>query len=236
MSTDLYVSGAYLERNPDWHVRESPWKASQVARMLGDHELNPRTVCEVGCGVGEVLAQLQLQLEPQCELSGYEVSPIAFARAQERANERLQFKLADLRHETGVHFDLLLVLDVLEHVDDYIGFLSDLRSRASFTIMHIPLDLSVQTVLRRGALSKRRDLYGHLHYFTKETALRTLKDAGYRIIDARYTDHPIVFGGTREQRMLKVPRRLGFALNQDWAARMLGGFSLLVLATAATDD
>ncbi len=236
MSTDLYVSGAYLERNPDWHVRESPWKALQVAQVLREHQLNPRTICEVGCGVGEVLAQLQHHLDEHCELWGYEVSPVAFARAQERANERLQFKLADLRHDADSRFDLLLVLDVLEHVDDYIGFLSDLRTRSRFTLMHIPLDLSVQTVFRRGALSKRRDLYGHLHYFTKDTALRTLEDAGYKVIDARYTDNPIVFGGTREQRMLKVPRRLGFALNQDLTARVLGGYSLLVLAAAATAD
>lgn len=230
MSNDLYVSGAYLERNPGWHVRESPWKASQVAQILGDHEIEPHSICEVGCGVGEVLAQLQEKLAPDCQFWGYEVSPIAFSRAQERANDRLHFNLADLREDLDTHFDLLLVLDVLEHVDDYLGFLSDLRTKATFTLMHIPLDLSVQTVFRPGALSKRRDLYGHLHYFTKDTALRTLKDAGYRILDARYTDHPIVFGGTREQRMLKFPRRVGFALNQDWTARLLGGYSLLVLA------
>ncbi len=236
MSDDLYVSGAYLERNPDWHLRESPWKAAQVARMLREHDIHPQTLCEVGCGVGEVLAQLQNQLDTDCDLWGYEVSPIPLSRAQDRANERLHFKLADLRQESDAHFDLLLVLDVLEHVDDYLGFLSDLKSRARFTLMHIPLDLSVQTVLRRGALAKRRDLHGHLHYFTKDTALRTLEDVGYHVLDAHYTDHPIVFGGTREQQMLKIPRRVGFALSQDWTARLLGGYSLMVLAEAATAD
>ena len=29
---------------------------------------------------------------------------------------------------------------------------------------------------------------------------------------------------------MKLPRRALFALNQDWAARLFGGYSLLVLA------
>jgi SAM-dependent methyltransferase len=226
-----YVNGAYLERNPDWHARESPWKARQVAKMLHEHGMEPNTVCEVGCGVGEVLAQLQGYLDEGCQFWGYDVSPVAISMAQGRANPRLQFRLADLREETDAHFDLLLIMDVVEHVSDYLGFLSDLKPRANRAIIHIPLDLSVQTVFRRDALTKRRDLHGHLHYFTKQTALRTLEDVGYRIVDVRFTDHPMVFAGTRWQEVLKIPRRIGFRLHQDWTAQVLGGFSLLVLAT-----
>ena len=31
---DMYKSGEYLEKNPTWHVEESPWKARQIMRML----------------------------------------------------------------------------------------------------------------------------------------------------------------------------------------------------------
>lgn len=34
MLEQLYTSGEYLEKNPTWHVEESPWKAKQVIRML----------------------------------------------------------------------------------------------------------------------------------------------------------------------------------------------------------
>lgn len=54
-------------------------------------------------------------------------------------------------------------------------------------ILHIPLDLSVQTVLRKNGLVKRRDLYAHLHYFTKDIALRTLDELGYDVLDYFYT-------------------------------------------------
>ena len=50
----LYLDGEYLSKNPGWHVEESPWKASQVLRMLRQNHLAPQTICDVGCGSGEV--------------------------------------------------------------------------------------------------------------------------------------------------------------------------------------
>ena len=55
----LYLDGGYLAKNPGWHVEESAWKATHILRMLKQNHLSPRTVCDVGCGAGEVLKQLQ---------------------------------------------------------------------------------------------------------------------------------------------------------------------------------
>jgi hypothetical protein len=56
------------------------------------------------------------------------------------------------------------------------------------------LDLSVQAVLRKNGLLLRRDHHAHLHYFTKETALRTLTDVGYQLVDYFYTPRCIELG------------------------------------------
>ena len=64
----------------------------------------------------------------------------------------------------------------------------------------------------------------------KETALRTLKDAGYEVLDYFYTPRSIEFGSTPGQMLLKLPRKLLFAIGKDFTVRFLGGFSLLVLA------
>src|SRR5574342_1191152 len=95
-NSDLYTNGHYAEKNPGWHVEESPWKAQQILRMLARHDLSPRTIGEVGCGAGEVLRQLQVRMDPACELWGYDISPYALELCQSRANARLHFKLADL--------------------------------------------------------------------------------------------------------------------------------------------
>jgi SAM-dependent methyltransferase len=225
----LYLDGEYLLKNPGWHLEESPWKARQILRILIRNHLAPKTICDVGCGAGEVLRQLQEALDDDCVFWGYDISPQAHELAKGRVNERLQFKLADFLQERDNYFDLILALDVIEHLEDYFSFLRGLKERSHYKIFHIPLDLSVQTVLRKNGLLKRRDLYAHLHYFSKETALRTLTEAGYEIVDYFYTPRSIEFGSGPGEKILKLPRKLGFAIHKDWTARVLGGFSLLVL-------
>lgn len=228
---DIYVSGAYNDMVPSWHVEESVGKAREILRLLRSHHLAPQTICEVGCGVGEVLRQLQRGLPETCELTGYDISPQAIDRARARENDRLHFYLGDFRTDDTRTYDLLLVLDVVEHLEDYYSFLRSLKARGTYKVFFFPLDLSVQSVLRPHGLLHTREAFAHLHYFTRETAIRALEDTGYRILDAVYTadalDSPTHRLG---RRLLKWPRKAAFAVNHDWAVRMLGGYRLLVLA------
>jgi SAM-dependent methyltransferase len=228
---DLYTKGDYLEKNPTWHEEDSPWKTKHILRMIEKNNLQPNTVSEVGCGAGEVLNQLYLELPDHVEFVGYEISPQAYEIAKQKTKERLQFYLKDFTQETDYFFDLLLVIDVFEHVEDYIGFLRTLRGKAEYKIFHIPLDISVQRVLLCAPILRRRREVGHIHYFTKELALTVLQDTGYEIIDHFYT------GGTLDlpskslvYSLGKWPLRLASMINQDLAVRILGGHSLMVLA------
>jgi cyclopropane fatty-acyl-phospholipid synthase-like methyltransferase len=226
---NVYMNGDYLKTNPTWHREESPFKVDQILRMMGNNRLHPKTICDVGCGAGEVLALLYEKLDETCLFCGYDISPQALEMCNSRTNDRVHFKLGDVSREDGVCFDLMLVLDVIEHVEDYFGFLTAIRPKSRLKIFHIPLDLSVQTVLRKRALLKRRELHRHLHYFTKETALETLKDSGYTLLDHFLTPHGIECGEGLGQKLIRVPRRMCFAIHQGLTARLWGGYSLLAL-------
>ena len=207
------------------------WKAKQIERMLKKQNLTPQTICEVGCEVGEVLEFLQKGIQGDCTLWGYDTSPQAIALCTPRANERLHFQLADLRQEQDVVFDLLLVLDLIEHLEDRFDFLRALKSKSQYKIFHMSLDISLQTVLRRNGLLYPRDSYGHISYYTKETALRTLQDAGYEVIDYFYTPKALDLPTEQlKRKIVRLPRKWLFNTHQDFAVRMLGGFGLLVLA------
>jgi len=169
-------------------------------------------------------------MDVACRFRGYDISPQALEMCKSRANERLQFKLADISQETDTFFDVMLVLDVIEHAEDYFGLLNQIRSKSDLKIFHIPLDLSVQAVLRRRGLLNRREQLGHIQYFTKETALETLRDAGYEVLDYFYTPRSIELGDELVKRIARLPRRVCFAIHQDLTVRILGGYSLLVLA------
>ena len=116
-----YAGGDYSEHNEDWHEGRAGWKSEQARIMLAKHRITPHSICDVGCGTGGVLDELAGLLPHRPEtLVGYEVSPDAIARVPAQRRERV-----DVVH--GTHdaddrtFDLMLALDVLEHVEDYYG-------------------------------------------------------------------------------------------------------------------
>lgn len=223
-----YRDGAYLAANPGWHEENSAWKAEKIRELARRNHLQPRRVCELGCGAGEILASLQ-RTWASAQFVGCDISPQALGIARKKSNENLVFILGDVDSVPAVDFDMLLAIDVFEHVEDYMGLLRKLRTKAKYKVFHIPLDLSAQGVAREAMMAARAEA-GHLHYFSKQTALATLADCGYEIVDAFYTARALDFPGKAVRtRLMKWPRALAFRLYPDFAALLLGGFSLMVL-------
>ena len=228
MEATIYTDGTYLRNNPGWHAGDAAWKASHILRMLERHGLSPRTVCEVGCGSGEIVRALARSL-PAARFVGCDVSPDAIALSRGKARDNLDFRLGDAT-QTATIYDLVMAIDVFEHVEDCFGFLRALRGKGRYKLFHIPLDLSVLSVLRGGKLLAMRRQVGHIHYFTRDTALALLEDTGYRVIDHVYTAGATDRANGWKTQLLSGPRRGLFAIHPDAAARLLGGYSLLVLA------
>lgn len=224
----LRNGGNYLKKNPNWHSEDSPWKASQIIKILAKNNVEPKSVLEIGCGVGEVLNQLSL-LIPNCKFNGIDISIDAIDVAKHKMKQNLSYALGNI-DEINEFFDLLMLIDVFEHVKDYLGFLEKCKNVSKYKVFHIPLDISVLSILRNGLIKLRNDV-GHLHYFTKDTAIASLKDLGFEIIDFSYTtpvfDLP---AASFLERVAFLPRWIIYRFSPDLASKLLGGFSLIVLA------
>jgi cyclopropane fatty-acyl-phospholipid synthase-like methyltransferase len=226
----MYEGEVYSEHNPTWHEEDSPWKAKQIRKIIEANTVPHTRICEVGCGVGSILTNLE-QYFPDSKLDGYEISPYAYSKAKERETDRTKFHLGDVTQADQTDFDITLIIDVIEHVEDYITFLKNLKHVGTYKILHIPLDISVQTVLRISPIMDQRASVGHLHYFFKQSALATVKDCGYTIVDYMYTASRLELPNQSiPSRLMKWPRRLLFSMSPDFAVRVVGGYSLLVLA------
>lgn len=226
-SSDPHLNGEYLRHNPTWHVEYGPWKADNVYRLLQQKRLQPKTICEVGCGAGEVLRQLQLKMDPSCQFWGYDVAPAAIELARQRANHRLRFEVQDFTAVETPNTDLLLVLEVIDHVEDYLGFLRALKPRAEWKLFSFSLDFSMQAALRKGELLRRMEVHSHIHHFNKDLALAALRKTGYEVVDSFY---PTMFAFSKLAKLAEPIRQLAFKLNPDLTVRALGGYSLMVLA------
>jgi len=227
---EIYLDTTYQQLNPSWHEEDSPWKAKQIGNLLADNKVSFQSLCEVGCGTGEILVQLSKRF-PDADFTGYEISPQAFEMAARKYCPKVKFHLKDLLQESRAYFDVLLVIDVIEHVENYIDFIRGVKRFGGLKVFHIPLDLSVQSLVRVWPILNQRRGVGHIQYFFKDTAIATLADCGYKIIAWRYTASRLELPNQAlSSRIMATPRRLLHRVNPDLAVRVLGGYSLLVLA------
>ena len=225
-----YNDSSYLEATGDWHAGDAPWKAAMIARMLKRHGVRPENIAEVGCGSGEVLISLAGAF-PESKMTGFELSRDAFAICKPKEREGITFRLEDIA-QSDACFDVLMAIDVIEHVEDYIGFLRGIHSLSNYFVFHIPLDIHINA-LTGGGFARARERVGHLHYFTAETALATLSDAGFHVVDSQFTPAFAAIGmkaaGLKTQ-VARLLRGLLYAISPNLLSKSLGGCSLLVLA------
>jgi 2-polyprenyl-3-methyl-5-hydroxy-6-metoxy-1,4-benzoquinol methylase len=233
MTESLYTDGSYRALNPEWHSADSGWKAERIAAMLTANSVDFDSCVEVGCGAGQVLAGLAQRI-PGKRYTGYEISADA-AALWRSLPPTVSYRTGDFI-ASGESYDLLLLIDVFEHVEDYMSFLRKLSTRARWFVFHIPLEMHVSALLRDRQLHARAQV-GHLHYFSRATALATLADTGYRITSAEYTNlaQETQEGRRTLTRLANLVRAGAQAISRDLAAKLLGGYSLLVLCRSAAE-
>lgn len=226
-----YLTSGYLERNPTWDLADTPWKASVVATTLARNGIQPSSICEVGCGSGGCLAELRT-IYPEAELSGFDIAPDAASFWPQYEKLNIHFEVGDVLQKTSLKCDVLIMLDVIEHLADPHSFLAGLHGKAKYYMFLIPLDLSASSVFREEPLLYVRSKVGHIHYFTKKLALSLLNESGYKIIHASYTQAEFP-PPTRSWKALaaRFLRRVTCVLlGKDRGVLLLGGETLMVVA------
>jgi hypothetical protein len=233
----IYTDGRYFEKNKDWHLEHTPWKALQVKKILNKNEVLFHSLVEVGCGSAGILYELT-KFFPDVEMEGFDISPQAATLWDKFADKsNLKLNVGDFL-DSRKFYDVLLLIDVFEHIPDYLGFLRSINSRAKYFIFHVPLDMNIQGLLRELPIHFRETV-GHLHYFSKSTAIKTLEDSEFKIIDYFYTPGDLeMVNRSFNKRLLAPFRKSLFRFAPDLAVKILGGWSLMVLAQSysSVDD
>lgn len=231
----MYNDQRYLENHPNWHMEDSPWKARQLYKMIERNtQISFERACEVGCGAGEILHQLSSNYFPNVKFVGFDVSPDVAPFWNERRSDRLEYRQADFT-VTEDYFDLALYVDVVEHIENSDDFLRKVVDKSTYKIFCFPLELFVFKVLFKNALLASRRDFGHLHFYNEELCLQQLKDAGYEILDVMFAGSSIDLASVSQSisaisKLVRIPRIILSWISVRWTARILGGYSLIVLA------
>lgn len=163
-----------------------PWGArAKLVRLIGANQI----VLDVGCGAGWIAAHLKAQ---GCRVTGIEIDPELAAAARPFC-ERVIVADADNLAELGLpenHFEVVLFADVLEHLVDPWHTLRSVRPYLRPTgrvLLSLPnfANYSIRWALLRGQFRYQESgLFDrdHLRFFTRETALELVTQAGLQII------------------------------------------------------
>jgi SAM-dependent methyltransferase len=181
---DVY-EGHYAAEGSDaalyggWRELCGRGKAAHVAELARRLPTPPRTLVEVGCGDGVLLALLARGGVGERH-HGFEISEraveIATGRPEIERAERFDGSALPVSDRT---YDLGILSHVLEHVPEPLPLLREVARACRAVVVEVPLEDN-RSASRPAAEAGRREI-GHLHRFSRAAVRRLVEDTGLRV-------------------------------------------------------
>jgi SAM-dependent methyltransferase len=185
----FYATDEYLRRNPSLHEEDSPWKIQRVMPLVELfvklHGSKSVRILDVGGGAGLILQAIgeKLKYNHGVVVLKYamDLSPLMLTR-QKRNNPDLQatFNVDLCKNSLDNKFaDLVLMIDVVEHIPDSDKALNEISRIGKFAILNIPLEKNViefiWNVMSNGTFRRSKIAsVGHIHTYTYASALKQI--------------------------------------------------------------
>jgi len=137
---------------------------------------------DVGCGVGTLLAEIKTR-HPDTRLAGIEYVESGLQVARERLPEA-EFKILDLsKGHLAEKFELVLCIDVLEHIEDDLAAMRNLAAMTGkYLLVVVPLGPLFEVEKVR---------VGHVHGYSLKEFDGKLNQAGFKVIRAIQWGFPV---------------------------------------------
>jgi len=226
---EVYRRGqAEGDRFARWRELGARAKAEHVVELAARIGLRPRSLVDVGCGDGAVLAELSRRGFAR-EYAGFDVAePAVEVLRARRLPELRRVEVFDGRRlpVDDRAFDLSLLSHVLEHVEDAATLIGEAARVAPAVLVEVPLERNVSAG-REQAAGTREEI-GHLQRFDRAAVRTLVEQAGLEIaaelsdplrreVHLFFADTPAV----RARALAKAAvRRSAFALSSRLAERL----------------
>jgi SAM-dependent methyltransferase len=199
----LYLSGAYLRNNPTLHSEDSAWKAKIIYpfldRFVALRNAPQWNLLDVGGGAGLLLRMIGDYLTHKtgrsvvkCALE-YSTQMLEIQKANNPDLACAQQGSIEMTAFTEKQFDLVLLIDVLEHLPDDRKAMKEIRRICEYAIIKIPLEdtlhFRLMNALRRGALQRHAfESVGHVNCYSVRTYRKAIEECGGEIVFQKFTN------------------------------------------------
>ena len=252
--TNLYSSDEYIEKNPNIHEEDSPWKITKITPLIDEYlmheKLSEMNLLDVGGGAGIILKEASSYIRKtnrvQVNKLALDLSP-GMLEIQNKNNPDLVKALNEDIKTTSLRdkeIDLTLMIDVLEHIPNPIEALDELQRISKYIIFKVPLEDNlfdkVQNFVRGGKPRQHAiDNMGHINVYRFSTLKRQLqKDAGL-IINSYFTNAFDYYrSSTHYQQRFSLKHKLInriagglFKLSPYMTSVLFGDFAMILVKT-----
>jgi SAM-dependent methyltransferase len=242
MTVDFYNVDEYGNVNRSWHQEDSKWKVDlfkkifpeKVVQNLGAKK-KTISVLEVGCGAGMVLYYFCEWVKQVTDCSvqpiGLDISPYALSLAEENV-PNLRSHCSSIIKSSDLKADILLCIDVLEHLEDPIQNLRVMVNMSPILLLRVPLEMDLVSRLIGQKRTKRR--YGHINFFSSSRLLSTLRDSGLKVVDFSYSVGALNLKTDPQAsifiKLVRLIRRTAWKMDPSICLQIFGGTAIEIFA------
>lgn len=185
----------YIRRNPTMHLEQASLKAAQILGFLP--ELKITSLLDVACGAGGITEILVKNLSPK-EAVGLDISYEMIKVAKDLYKDSgIQWLCEDIfMFSPKQKYDLVLCIDILEHIPDDFGFLRKVSTLGRKVFLKIPMEDSfldakiIKASRLRDPWKESEEKYGHIHHYNEKQLLDMFRLSGLKILKESYIPLP----------------------------------------------
>ncbi|MEM7035281.1 MAG: methyltransferase domain-containing protein [Chloroflexota bacterium] len=186
---EQYINNSYKHKHQDWHLGDAPFKAQDIMpgllAAIKASNKNSIRIADIGAGAGGVLIEVikllnQAKASIEIEAIGFEVSPQAVEISRQQFPQ-LQMRQKFFEISDGP-FDIILFVDVLEHVENPWEMLRLARKSSDFITVRQPLLENFSTFRHRNYEGQRNE-WGHIGFFNYYSFLDMTNACGWKPLE-----------------------------------------------------